>query len=130
MNAAEAAMAGIFGSKGSGGGSGVKTLTYTGTGSTSQSITFPDTPFMIMGFTQNPIEDRYTRGLIPFIWNRSNSQLCLCWSDIQSTAPQTNTFQFYSNMRVTISGNTVSWTGSDASQALNQSGTEYTIYYI
>lgn len=117
-------------SSGGGGGSGVKTLTYTGTGLTSQSITFPDTPFMILGFTQNPIEDRYTRGLIPFIWNRSNSHLCLCWSDTQSTQPQTNTYQFYSNMRVTLSGNTMSWTGSDASQALNQSGTEYTIYYI
>ena len=105
----------------------IKSVTYTGTGAVTNSVTFPEKPFMVIGFTQDPIEDKYTRGMLPFIFERSSSQLCLNWTEVGRTG---NTYMEYSNLRVEIDGNTMSWTGPDASQALNMENVRYTIYYI
>ena len=116
---------------GSGGGSSsnlsIKSVTYTGTGATTNSVTFPEKPFMVIGFTQDPIEEQYTRGMLPFIFERSSSHLCLCWTGVHTGI---STYQDYANIRVEIDGNTMSWTGPDASQALNQENVKYIIYYI
>lgn len=110
---------------GGGGGMTIKSVTYTGTGAVTNSVTFPEKPFMVIGFTQDPIEDNVTRGMIPFIFERSNSQLALNW-----TINGEGTNNYYKARKVNIDGNTMSWTGDDASQALNSEDVTYTIYYI
>lgn len=110
---------------GGGGGMTIKSVTYTGTGAVTNSVTFPEKPFMVIGFTQDPIEDNVTRGMIPFIFERSNSQLALNW-----TISDVGRYDYYKTHRVNIDENTMSWTGDDASQALNSEDVTYTIYYI
>ena len=110
---------------GGGGGMTIKSVTYTGTGAVTNSVTFPEKPFMVIGFTQDPIEDTVTRGMIPFIFERSNSQLALNW-----TINGEGTSNYYKAFRVNINENTMSWTGADAPQALNSENVTYTIYYI
>ena len=114
-----------FGGSGGGGGLTIKSVTYTGTGANTNSVTFPEKPFMVIGFTQDPIEDNVTRGMIPFIFERSNSQLALHWTVNGEGVPN-----YYKARKVNIDGNTMSWTGDDATQALNSEGVTYTIYYI
>ena len=102
----------------------IKSYTYTGTGSTSQSITFPDKPFMVLGASKEDVDD-YSLSIAPFLWD-ANSTLLLYWQR-KSGAAATGSMMSYS---LTFSGNSVSWTGTDAGQALNVSGAAYTIYYI
>ena len=129
MNAAEAAMAGIFGSKGSGGSSSIKSISWTGTGTTTNSITFPDKPLMVLGYTQDSDYDAWVRGIMPFFFHPSTAMLRIFWKNKSETS-HVSDYTYSSSYVLTINGNSISWIGLDTSQALNSNGVEYTLYYI
>lgn len=97
----------------------IKTLTYTGTGSSTNTITFPEVPTFVLHIT-NLIAD--TRGFIsstsPILWG-------VPVLNINFVGPQTNT----SSARVSYADNTMTISGGDEGLAMNATA-EYTVYYI
>lgn len=114
-----------------GGGDGeafnIKSLTYTGSNTTPNTIIFPETPKMIFGIVNTPGTD--SRGYVsessPFIWGAC-SILCHWYYDNGSyksvSDPET--------ICVTYSGNSITIYGEDAGASLNYDDAEYTVYYI
>ena len=110
-------------------GLAIKTLTYTGTGTTTNSITFPEKPLMVLGYTQDSDYDTFVRGIMPFFFHPSTAMLRIFWKGKSETSHASD-YTYSSSYVLTINGNSISWIGLDASQALNSNGVEYTLYYI
>lgn len=107
----------------------IKSVSWTGTGATTNSITFPEKPLMVLGYTQDSDYDTFVRGIMPFFFHPSTAMLRIFWKRKSETSHTTD-YTYNSSYVLTINGNNISWTGLDASQALNSNGVEYTIYYI
>lgn len=112
-------------------GLAIKTLTYTGTGTTTNSITFPIKPMQVLGITQHEMESPYQdyhRSIIPFVYDsRSSTMLCQWVKNVDTSSTQYRGSMLY---YLTINGNTMTWTAQDAAQAFNLENIEYTVYYI
>lgn len=112
-------------------GLAIKTLTYTGTGTTTNSITFPEKPLMVLGITQHEMESPYQdyhRSIIPFVYDSRSSTMLVQWvKNVDTSSTQYRGSMLY---YLTINGNTMTWTAQDASQAFNLENIEYTVYYI
>lgn len=114
-----------LGSSGGGSEFTIKTLAYTGTGSSTNTITFPEKPFMVLGITQDPMDDdKWKRNIIPFIWAYSTAEMSMFWSNGSSHSLGG------SCTRLTLTDTSMSWTAEDNTQAFNISNTTYTVYYI
>ena len=110
-------------------GLAIKTLTYTGTGNTTNAITFPDKPLMVLGYTQDSDYGTFVRGIMPFFFHPSTAMLRIFWKGKSETSHASD-YTYSSSYVLTINGNSISWIGLDASQALNSNGVKYTVYYI
>lgn len=98
----------------------IKTLTYTGTGSSTNTITFPEIPVCIFSFV-NKQRDSYGN----FGWTNP-----FTWDLPYITIYYTGSSSGSQSSAVSYTGNTMTLTGSDAGLAMNRSDTEYNIYYI
>ena len=127
MNAAEAAMAGIFGSKGSGGGSGLslKTVSWTGTGTATNNITFSEKPTLVLSI-QMTNKDPLNAACMPFRYG-SPSMFCV-YSDTR--APSTWRGTYTSRLTYSADELTMTITRNDKGSAWNDETTNYTLYYM
>lgn len=98
----------------------IKTLAYTGTGTSTNTITFPEIPVCIFSFV-NKQRDSYGN----FNWTNP-----FTWNSPYITIYYTGSSSGSQSSAVSYTGNTLTLTGSDAGLAMNRSDTEYNIYYI
>lgn len=100
----------------------VKTLAYTGTGSSINTITFPEKPTVI--FQIQTVEDPNNAvGICPFIYGENGM---FVWYGSKFTPGSVSTYHSllsYNGLSMTI-------TGADPGAAQNTSGKEYKVYYI
>lgn len=107
---------------GGGGGSSVKTLTYTGTGSTTNTITFPETPTIILSIDGMGVSNGYV-SLGTFRYG--SRAVSGCYVNTQ------NSQKGEIELRATIDGNSLTLSlGADAGAVCNVSGETYTVIYI
>jgi hypothetical protein len=107
---------------GGGGGSSVKTLTYTGTGSTTNTITFPETPTIILSIDGMGLSNGYVTLSTFRYGSRSVSG---CYVNTQ------NSQKGELELRATVDGNSLTLSlGVDAGAVCNVTGETYTVVYI
>lgn len=104
---------------GGSGGTQIKTKTYTGNGSTSNTITFDEQPSMILGWTGRG--EGYTMSLIPFAWGEEYP--CGMYSISGTSQPGLE-------VNASYSGNSITLSAPNAPSAFNGNGGKYTIMYI
>lgn len=111
------------GGSGSSGGIGIKSISWTGTGTTSHDITFPEKPTLLLalqgssggGYLQfAPVEYGGTQ------WN-------YIWSNSYINGSIGNVGLTYSADDLTM---TMTHSNADGAAACNLSGVTYTLYYI
>lgn len=110
------------GGGGGGGGSSVKTLTYTGNGSETTSITFPETPTIILSI-DGPGTGTGMVSLASFRYG--SNAVSGAWSDTANS--QTGTI----SLRASVSNNVLTLSGGqNVGARCNISGETYTVVYI
>lgn len=99
--------------------SGIKTKTYTGNGSTTNTITFDETPAVILGWCGNG--EGYTMSFSPFTWLETKPCGLYNASGISSASLQ---------VTASYDGNSITLTAPNAPSAFNGNGGNYTIVYM
>lgn len=105
----------------------LKTITWTGTGSTSRTISFSKTPYIILAVMEGgggADTETETISINPFIFGTTATITNVTDYTDASTAPIVNT------TRLVYSGNSMTATGSTAKTSWNTSDHEYTLIYI
>lgn len=107
---------------GSGGGATVKTLTYTGTGSNTTTIDFPDTPTVILSIDGMGLDNGYV-SLSSFRFG-SRAVSGLYFNTESSLSGEIR-------LRAAVDGNSLTLSmGADAGSVCNANGETYTVTYI
>lgn len=104
----------------------VKTFTYTGTGSTLNTITFPSIPKIILKIQRKFTGDSHYDAFTDNILYNYNYRTLINYKGIGATV--------YSVAIATLTYNdnemTLGTGGGSSGQSLNTNGVEYTVYYI
>lgn len=113
-----------------GGGAELKTLKYTGTGTTSYTLDFgEDTPATILQIIPEPGESVLTNNyeyLSGFAWGGPFTYGV--WASKNNNLPSNH--GGFNIAQVTFSDNTCTITGASASAAANYEGQKYVVYYL
>lgn len=108
--------------KGGGGSATVKTLTYTGTGSDTNTIEFPDTPTVILSIDGMGLKNGYVSLSSFRFGSRAVSGLYFNTENTQSGEIR---------LRAAVNGNSLTLSmGADAGAVCNVHGESYTVAYI
>lgn len=103
----------------------LKTITWTGTGSTARTISFPKTPSIILAVMEGGGgADTETISINPFIFGATATITNVTDYTDSSITPTANT------TRLSYSSNNMTATGSTAKASWNTSDHAYTLIYI
>lgn len=103
----------------------LKTVAWTGAGSTTRSISFPETPSIILAVMEGGGDaDTETISINPFIFGTTATITSVTEYTDSSVAPTINT------TRLVYSGSDMTAIGSTAKTSWNTSNHEYTLIYI
>lgn len=104
----------------------VKTFTYIGSGSTTNTITFPEMPKMVLGITgrAGAYPEDYDNCMLPFVWGTPVLGVYWCRETSTSNADYSNP------IHAAYSGNSITFTNTNEARALNKSGVVYTVNYV
>ena len=100
----------------------VKSFTYTGTGSTPNTITFPETPIMILGIYGMP-DSTSIDSMNPCVWGSPRTSIIRLYTNTTVNIPERAMITSYSGNSISLSGDSATW-------SLNTNDITYTVYYI
>ena len=101
----------------------LKSVTWTGTGTTTRSITFPAKPTLVLSI-QFTNKDNINAGVVPFRYG-SPSMFCMYGSNASSWSGS-----YASSLTYSVDELTMTITGSDKGSAWNDETTDYILYYM
>lgn len=100
----------------------IKSISWTGTGERTNSITFPSEPAIILSISiKNPTGA--SSAIVPLAYKQN--AVFVVWQNGSSIQTW-----YISSVTYSADGLTMSITGNDAGSAFNASGTEYELLYI